>query len=41
VPFEDGPLEHINLTHADQPWRFSVPRVRLDSQAIQAAATDF
>ena len=40
VPFEDGPPEHITLTHADQPWRFTVPRVRLEPQAVQAATTD-
>lgn len=40
VPFEDGPPEHITLTHADQPWRFTVPRVRLEPQAVQAVTTD-
>jgi hypothetical protein len=40
VPFEDGPPEHITLTHTDQPWRFTVPRVRLVPQAVQALTTD-
>ena len=40
VPFDDGPPEHITLTHAAQPWRFTVPRVRLAPQAVQAVTTD-
>ena len=40
VPFEDGPPEHITLTHGHQPWRFTVPRVRLEPQAVQAVTTD-
>ena len=40
VPFEAGPPEHITLTHTDQPWRFTVPRVRLEPQAVQAVTTD-
>jgi hypothetical protein len=40
VPLDDGPPEHITLTHADQPWRFTVPRVRLVHQAVQTVATD-
>ena len=40
VPFEDGPPEHITLTHGHQPWRFTVPRVRLALQAVQTVATE-
>jgi hypothetical protein len=40
VPFDDGPPEHITLEHNHQPWHFTVPRVRLECQAVQAVATD-
>lgn len=40
VPLDDGPPEHLTLTHGDQPWRFTVPRVKLEPHAVQAVTTD-
>jgi polyhydroxyalkanoate synthesis regulator phasin len=42
LPLDEHSPEHVTLTHQGQPWHYTVPRVALTAQAVQALdASDF